>query len=81
MEKKDKKPFVSEIRLNRLARISCACEHNGCCVDDWKHVIWRDESPFVLKNQSAEFCWQINKEKEHCRYMQGTVKHQKSINI
>ena len=81
MENKDKKPFVSEIRSNRLARISCACEHNGWSVDDWKHVVWSDESPFVLQNQSAEFCWRINKEKEHCRSMQGTVKHQKSINV
>ena len=67
------------MRLDRLARISCACEHNGCCVDDWKHVVWSDESAFVLQNQSAEFCWRINKEKEHCRSMQGTIKHQNQL--
>ena len=83
MEKKREKKFVSEISSNRLTRKSCAYERNGWSVDDWKHVVWSDESPFVLQlqNQSAEFCWRINKEKEHCRYMQGTVKHQKSINI
>ena len=54
---------------------------HGWSVDDWKHVVWSDESPFVLQNHSAEFCWRINKEKEHCRSMQGTVKHQKSINV
>ena len=67
------------MRLDLLAQISCACEHNGCCVDDWKHVVWSDESPFVLQNQSAEFCWRINKEKEHCRSMQGTFKHQNQL--
>ena len=40
VEKKDKKPFVSEIGSNRLARISCACQHNGWSADDWKHVVF-----------------------------------------
>ena len=48
-------------------------------VDDWKHVVWSDKSPFVLQNKSAEFCWRINKEKEHCRSMQGTFKHQNQL--
>ena len=68
-EKKIKKPFVCEIRSNRLARMSFACEHNG----------WSDESPFVLRNQCAEFCCRINKEKEDCRSMQGTVKHRNGV--
>ena len=76
--KKIKKPFVSE--KNRLAWISFAREHNGWSVDYWKRVVWSDESPFVLQNQSDELCCRTNKEKEHCRSMQGSVKHQKSIN-
>ena len=44
-------------------------------------MVWSDESPFVLQNQSAEFYWRTNKENEHCRSMQGTVKHQKLINV
>ena len=77
--KKSKKPYVSE--KNRVLRLSFAREHVGRSVDQWKRVVWSDESPLCLQNQSTQYVWRTKDEKVSNRSMQGTVKHQKSINV
>ena len=77
--KKSKKPYVSE--KNRVLCLSSAREHVGRSVDQWKRVVWSDESPLCLQNQSTQYVWRTKDEKVSNRSMQGTVKHQKSINI
>ena len=79
--KKSKKPLVSE--MNRLLRLKFAREHGGWNVDQWKRVVWSDELPFCLQNQSTQYVWRTtcNNEQDGARSMQGTVKHQKSINV
>ena len=49
--------------------------------DQWKRVVWSDELPFCLQNQSTQYVWRTNNEQDGARSMQGTVKHQKSINV
>ena len=58
-----------------------AREHGGWNVEQWKRVVWSDESPFRLQNQSTQYVWRTNNEQDGTRSMQGTVKHQKSINV
>ena len=64
-----------------MLRLSFAREHVGWSVDQWKRVVWSDESPFCLQNQSTQYVWRTKDEKVSNRSMQGTVKYQKSINI
>ena len=77
--KKLKKPFVSE--KNRAKRLAFAKEHADWDLEQWKRVIWSDESPFMLQNNSSQFVWRTNDKKTSSRLMQGTLKHQKSINV
>ena len=56
-------------------------EHVHWDLDQWKNVIWSDESPFTLQNNSSEFVWRNDSEKNASRTMQGKGKHQKSVNV
>ena len=76
--KKSKKPYVSE--KNWIARLKFAREHAGWSIEQWKRVVWSDESPFGCKNQSQQHVWRTQQETVVRRAMQGTVKRQKSIN-
>ena len=78
-KKKCKKPYVSE--KNRKARLAFAREHAGWSLDQWKRVVWSDESPFPLLNQSHQYVWRTKDDNLTSRSMQATVKHQKSINV
>ena len=77
--KKSKKPFVS--KKNRIARLKFAREHAGWSIEQWKRVVWSDESPFGCKNQSQQHVWRTKQETGARRAMQGTVKHLKSVNV
>lgn len=77
--KKSKKPYVGE--KNRVLRLSFAREHVNWSVHQWKRVVWSDESQFCLHNQSSQYFWKTKDEKLSNRAMQGTVKHQKSLNV
>ena len=78
-KKKCKKPYVSE--KNRKARLAFAREHVGWSLDQWKRVVWSDESPFFLNNQSSQYVWRTKDDNLTSRSMQATVKHPKSINV
>ena len=77
--KKCKKPYV--IEKNRKARLAFAREHLGWSLDQWKRVLWSDESPFPLFIQSPQYVWRTKDDNLTSRSMQATVKHQKSINV
>ena len=49
--KKTRKSIVSE--KNRQKRLAFAREHVHWDLDQWKSVIWSDESPFTLQNNSS----------------------------
>lgn len=42
-----KKPFISA--KNRATRVVCAKKHLSWTVEQWKTVLWADESPFVFR--------------------------------
>ena len=66
---------------NRKVRLAFVREHVHWDIDQWKSVVWSNESPFTLQNNSSQYVWQTDKEKMATHSMQGTAKHQKSINV
>ena len=76
---KTRKPFVS--RVNRRKRVKWARAHLNWTIEDWKKVLFTDESPYVLRCQLRQYVWRTVNEKYHARCFQGTVKHQKKINV
>lgn len=53
---KIKKPALSE--KQRKARLAWAREYVSWTVDDWKNVVWSDESKFTLVNsEGKEYVW------------------------
>ncbi|CAB5375941.1 unnamed protein product [Rhizophagus irregularis] len=46
------KPLISE--PNRLIRLSWACERRSWTINDWKKVVWSDESRFTLFQKQFE---------------------------
>lgn len=72
---------VQETICERHESQKFAKVHADWDLEHWKHVIWSDESPFTLENSSLQFVWRINDEKTVSRSIQGTIKHQKSINV
>ena len=52
---KTKKPFINE--KNRVKRLKWCRDHLSWTSDQWKRVIWTDESPFVLQYGNRELIW------------------------
>ena len=76
--KKSKKPFLSD--KNCRKHLAFAKEHADWDLEDWKRVIWSNESPFTSENSSSQIVWRTNDEKTASRSMRGRIEHQKSIN-
>lgn len=54
---KKKKPMLSA--KHRKARLDWARKHSKWTSDDWKHVIWSDEAPFMIVNsEGKEYVWE-----------------------
>jgi transposase len=58
---KIKKPFINA--RNRKARVDFALKHLHWTTDDWKRVVFSDESPFVLRFNRRTRCWRLPGEK------------------
>ena len=54
---KRKKPALT--KNQKKARLDWARKHSTWTSDDWRHVIWSDESPFSIENSSGkEYVWE-----------------------
>ncbi len=54
---KRKKPALT--KNQKKARLEWAKKHSTWTSDDWRHVIWSDESPFsILNSNGKEYVWQ-----------------------
>lgn len=54
---KKKKPALSA--QQKKARLDWAREHSKWTSDDWRNVIWSDESPFMILNSNGkEYVWE-----------------------
>ena len=75
-----KKPFASPTNCRK--RVEFARRYSHWTVEQWKKVIWSDESPFVIRYQNRQYvCFRSPNEKFSPRCLQGTVKHQKNIMV
>jgi len=74
-----KKPFISE--QNRLKRRTFAREHLEWTEQQWRSVLWSDESPFVLIFNRRQRVWRSHNERYEPWATKATVKHDIKINV
>ena len=74
-----KKPLIS--KKNKSQRIKWCKEHKDWTVDQWRQVIWTDESPFVLRAQFRRKVWRMRSERYSPQCIQATMKHDKKIMV
>jgi len=71
---KKNKPALSE--KNVKARLKFAREHKNWTVDDWKRVIWSDESKFNrFQSDGKQYYWHRPGDKLQKHHVKQTVKH------
>lgn len=69
-----RKPNVSE--RNRIIRLKWARERRSWTMNEWKKIIWSDESRFTLfQNDGKVRVWRLQKEKYNVSCLVPTVKH------
>lgn len=69
-----RKPSVSE--RNRKIRLNWARERRLWTMDDWKKVVWSDESRFTMfQNDGKIRVWRLTEEKYDVNCLVPTVKH------
>lgn len=74
-----KKPFISEV--NRGRRLAWALDHQEWSEDDWRRVVWSDESPFMIRNGTRFRVWRTHNERYEPWCTKQTVKHGKKIMV
>jgi hypothetical protein len=74
-----RKPFISA--ANKKKRLQWAKEHRHWTINEWRNIVWTDESPFVLRYQGPKRVLRRECERYNERFMLGTVKHDKKINL
>jgi hypothetical protein len=69
-----KKPLLN--KKHRQRRYSFALRYRKWKVDQWKYVVWSDESKFnVFGSDGRQYCWRRPGEQLHDHHIQPTVKH------
>lgn len=74
-----RKPLIT--KSNRRKRILWAREHLNWTVEQWRRVMWSDESPYVLRFNGKVRVWRMHNERYETRCTKATVKHDKKINV
>jgi hypothetical protein len=66
---------------NQKLRVKWAKNHLHWTVEQWRKVIWSDESPFVYRYNCRQKIWLIKGDILRANKFTGTVKHDKKINV
>jgi transposase len=74
-----KKPWLREI--NRVKRLAWARDHINWTSDQWRSVLWSDESKFEIRNHAMKRVWRKKGKRYDPKNTQGTVKHDKSVMV
>ena len=74
-----KKPYISE--RNRQKRLLWCQDKIYWTAEQWRKVLWTDESPFCLRYSGRLRVWRLHNERYSPQCLQGTVKHDKKIMV
>jgi hypothetical protein len=66
---------------NIRKRVKFARAHLDWTPEQWREVLWSDESPFVFRYAARKRVWKIAGEYNHKSLFKGTVKHDKKIMV
>ena len=58
---KTKKAFVSAV--NRRKRVEFARRPRDWTIEEWKKVLWSNESPYCIRSQTRQYIWRTPHEK------------------
>jgi transposase len=72
-------PWISQ--RNRLRRLEWCHEHEDWTIQQWRKVLWSDESPFELRCKRRFRVWRRPSERFDPKNCKGTVKHDKKIMV
>ena len=74
-----KKGFISE--KNRIKRLEWYLAHRDWTIEQWRRVLWSDESPFVLRYNGRVRVWRLPSERYEPGCTVATIKHDVKINV
>lgn len=74
-----RKPFISE--ANRAKRVEWCREHQHWTKEQWRRVMWTDESPFTLRYWRSTRVWRMEGERYASNCTKGSLKHDVKINV
>lgn len=74
-----RKPFISS--TNIIRRLNWCLEHQSWTIEQWKRVIFSDESPFVLRYNIKKRVWRQHNERYNQLNCVGTLKHDVKIMV
>jgi len=74
-----RKPFLIEDQVKR--RLEWCRVHVRWSIEDWKRVLFSDESPFVLRYAWGRRVWRRVGERYKPEDLMRTIKHDKKINV
>lgn len=74
-----RKPYISDRNIQR--RLDWCLAHQNWSIDQWRRVIFSDESPFVLRYNRKKRVWRRHNERYNLMNCVATVKHDIKIMV
>jgi transposase len=74
-----KKPWLRE--PNRVKRLEWAQNHINWTLDQWRSVLWSDESKFEIRYHASRKVWRKDGQRYNPKNTIKTVKHDKSVMV
>ena len=74
-----RKPFIS--KSNRIKRLAWARDHVNWSLEQWRRVMWTDESPYVLRFNGKTRVWRMHNERYNPVCCKANVKHDDKIMV
>jgi transposase len=76
---KTRKPYISDV--NKVKRVAWAKEHVNWTTDQWRKVMFSDESPYKVRFGKKTRVWRAFNERYERFAMTASVKHDLTINV
>ncbi|XP_065650594.1 uncharacterized protein LOC101237623 isoform X2 [Hydra vulgaris] len=64
-----------------LFKLQWVKQYQNWTIEQWKNVLWSDESPFCLYYSGRSRVWRLHNERYNPLVTQPTVKHDKKVNV